>query len=75
MKKAVGVIAGNGKLPFLLASGIRATGRPVVAIGHREMTEKDLEGEVDSLHWVNIGELGRIIDILKMEGPIQYKAR
>ena len=41
MKKAVGVIAGNGKLPFLLASGIRATGRPVVAIGHRETTDRD----------------------------------
>jgi len=68
MKKAVGLIAGNGRLPFLLASGIRVTGRPVVAIGHRETTEKDLEGEVDSLHWVNIGELGKIIDILKMEG-------
>ena len=44
MKKAVGLIAGNGRLPFLLASGIRVTGRPVVAIGHRETTEKDLAG-------------------------------
>jgi DUF1009 family protein len=68
MKRAIGLIAGNGKLPLLLASGIRAVGHPVVAIGHRKATGENLKAEVDVLHWVDVGELGKIIELLKEEG-------
>ena len=68
MRGAVGLIAGDGKLPLLLASGIRAAGRPVVAIAHRGATEIDLQATANTFHWVNIGELGKIIALLKEEG-------
>jgi len=68
MRGAVGLIAGDGKLPLLLASGIRASSRPVVAIAHRGATDADLQAMVNTLHWVNIGELGKIIELLKEEG-------
>ena len=68
MKGAVGLIAGNGRLPTLLASAIEETGRKVIAIGHRGATQEDLKGVVHTLHWVNVGELGRMIELLKGEG-------
>jgi UDP-2,3-diacylglucosamine hydrolase len=68
MKEIVGLIAGDGKLPLLLASSLRSGSRPVVAIGHRGATETNLKAMVNTLHWVNIGELGKIIDLLKEEG-------
>jgi len=67
MKRTIGLIAGNGQLPLLLAAGIRTAGHRVVAVGHLGETRKDLEGHVDTLHWVHIGELGKIIDFLLKE--------
>ncbi len=67
MKAAVGLIAGNGRLPLLLARSVRAAGHPVAAIAHIGETRRDLSRYADSLHWVQIGELGRIIDLLHKE--------
>lgn len=67
MKGTIGIIAGNGQLPFLVAAGIRKAGHRVVAIGHFSETRKDLARQVDILHWVHIGELGKIIDFLLKE--------
>ncbi len=67
MKAPVGLIAGNGRLPLLLARNIRAGGRPVAAIAHVGETRKDLSRFVDSLQWVQIGELGKIIRLLQAE--------
>ena len=68
MRGAVGLIAGDGELPLLLASSLRARGNRVAAIAHRGLSREDLELKADSLHWVNLGELGKIIAILKAEG-------
>jgi DUF1009 family protein len=68
MKRMVGLIAGDGNLPELLASSLRSSSYPVVAIGHRGATRTGLEAMVNTLHWVNVGELGKIIDLLKEEG-------
>ncbi len=68
MKPTIGLIAGNGKLPILLAKSMRAAGHRVVAIGHLGETQKKLRYHVDTLHWVPIGALGKIIDLLLQEG-------
>jgi len=68
MKRMIGLIAGNGPLPRLVAGSIRAAGHRVVAIGHIGETGKDLENDVDTLKWVHIGELGKIINLLLEEG-------
>jgi DUF1009 family protein len=62
------LIAGNGRFPFLVARAARRTGRPVVAVAIREETFPELAGEVDSLEWVGLGQLGRCIDVLKAHG-------
>ena len=68
MKEKIGLIAGNGKLPELVAHNIRAAGHRVIAIGHFGETKKSLQSCVDTLEWVHIGELGKIIDFLLEEG-------
>ncbi len=67
MAESVGLIAGNGRFPFVVARAARRAGRRVVALGIREETAPELESEVDVLHWVGLGQLGRAIDLLKGE--------
>jgi len=67
----LGLIAGNGRFPFLVAAAARQRGHRVVAIGLREETDRDLEAAVDELHWVGLGELGRAIEALRGAGVSQ----
>jgi DUF1009 family protein len=64
----LGLIAGNGRFPFLAAAGARSAGRRVIALAIREETEPALEAAVDELHWVGLGQLGHAIDILRRAG-------
>jgi DUF1009 family protein len=64
----LGLIAGNGRFPFLAAAGARRAGRRVVALAIREETDPGLEAEVDELHWVGLGQLGRAIEIMREAG-------
>jgi len=64
----VGLIAGNGRFPFLVAAGARRAGRRVVGLAIREETDPGLEAEVDEFHWVGLGQLGKAIDILRRAG-------
>lgn len=66
--QALGLIAGNGRFPFLAAAGARRAGRRVVALALEEETAPELEREVDELHWVSLGQLGKAIEILKRAG-------
>jgi DUF1009 family protein len=64
----LGLIAGNGIFPRLVAGGAKAAGVPVVAVAHRGETDEALESEVDECTWVRVGELGKIIRTLKKAG-------
>ncbi|HVO12109.1 MAG TPA: UDP-2,3-diacylglucosamine diphosphatase LpxI [Vicinamibacteria bacterium] len=66
----LGLIAGNGRFPFLAAAGARRAGRRVVALAIREEAEPALErsADVDEFHWVGLGQLGRAIDLLHQAG-------
>lgn len=64
----LGLIAGNGRFPFLAAAGARRAGRRVVALAIREEAAPELEREVDEFHWVGLGQLGRAIELLQRAG-------
>jgi DUF1009 family protein len=57
----VGLIAGNGRFPLIFARTARAQGIEVVAVGHEGETLPELSDVVDSITWVKVGQLGRII--------------
>jgi UDP-2,3-diacylglucosamine hydrolase len=71
MKPTIGLIAGSGKLPLLLAANIRTAGHRLVIIGYNGVTRKDLGRYANGFHWVHIGELGRTIQWLAEEGAKQ----
>lgn len=65
---AIGLIAGNGRFPMLLAQAARTAGRKVVAVAHQGETLPELEEWVDAIHWVRLGEFGKLIRALKGAG-------
>ena len=64
----LGLIAGNGRFPFLVAQAARRNGRRVVAVAIREEAAPEIEQDVDSVTWVGLGQLGRCIDALRQGG-------
>ncbi|PYQ18688.1 MAG: DUF1009 domain-containing protein [Acidobacteria bacterium] len=64
----LGLIAGNGRFPFLVAAAARRAGRRVIAVAILEEAAPDLAGAVDEIHWVGLGQLGRCIDALRGAG-------
>jgi UDP-2,3-diacylglucosamine hydrolase len=71
----VGIIAGNGRFPFLALQGARDLGHDVTIVAIREEAFPDLEDEArragGELHWVSLGQLGKCIRLLKAAGVSQ----
>src|ERR687893_3068661 len=63
-----GLIAGNGKFPFLVAEGARRAGASLAVAAIREETDPAIEKVADSLTWVGVGQLGKMIRFFKREG-------
>jgi UDP-2,3-diacylglucosamine hydrolase len=68
----IGLIAGNGKFPFLALTGARSLGHDVTIVAVKEEAWPDLEQAAREaaadFHWVSLGQLGRCIKILKAAG-------
>jgi UDP-2,3-diacylglucosamine hydrolase len=63
-----GLIAGNGKFPFMVVEGARQAGARLVVAAIREETDPSIEELADRVEWVGIGQLGRMIRFFKDEG-------
>ena len=63
-----GLIAGNGRFPILALETARSLGHEMVAIGITEEASRDIEALAARTYWISIGELSKLIDILKREG-------
>jgi UDP-2,3-diacylglucosamine hydrolase len=66
-----GLIAGNGRFPFLVLEGARSQGIDMVVIAIKEEADPDLAKQTSRLHWVSLGELSKTIDLLHQEGVAQ----
>lgn len=71
--KKLGLIAGNGRFPFLLLDAARAEGLTVVVAAIREEADEEMNARAaaDSgivVHWLSLGELSRLIDTFHKEG-------
>lgn len=63
-----GLIAGNGKFPFLVVEGARRAGAELAVAAIKEETDPAIEKVAERLTWVGIGQLGRMIRFFKREG-------
>lgn len=69
MVRILGLIAGGGGLPFAVVREARERGvERVVAVGFPGQTAPELERQVDELHWVHVGQLGKLIRALRAAG-------
>jgi UDP-2,3-diacylglucosamine hydrolase len=69
----LGLIAGNGRFPFLLLDAARAQGLAVTVAAIREETDAEMDRRAAadrsiSVHWISLGELSRLIEVFHKEG-------
>jgi len=70
----LGLIAGNGRFPFLVLDAARAMGHEVTIVAIREEASTELEQAAASgrpaasVHWISLGQLGGWLKILKQAG-------
>jgi DUF1009 family protein len=67
-KPRIGLLAGGGRFPFLVAEAARRQGAEVVCVAIRDHADKEIEAAVDRMHWAGIGKMGRIISTFRREG-------
>jgi hypothetical protein len=63
----LGLIAGNGFFPIMAALSAKRKGIEIVAVAFKGETSRVLAKYVSKIHWIRIGELGKLFDILKEE--------
>ncbi|MEX2270175.1 MAG: UDP-2,3-diacylglucosamine diphosphatase LpxI [Vicinamibacterales bacterium] len=72
MKTRLGLIAGNGRFPFLIVEAARELGRPLSVVAIKEEAFPELEEDVRKdggrIEWIALGQLGKAIEFLKSEG-------
>jgi DUF1009 family protein len=66
-----GLIAGNGRFPFLVLEGARSQGIEMAVIAIREEASPELERAAQRFHWVSLGELSKAIELMQQEGVKQ----
>jgi len=69
----LGLIAGNGRFPFLLLEAARAHSLSVVVAAIKEETDPEIDARAAAdpairVHWLSLGELSRLIETFQAEG-------
>jgi len=62
-----GLIAGNGKFPFLVIEGAKKQGASLAVVAIKEETDKRIEAIAEKIIWVGIGQLGKMISFFKQQ--------
>jgi DUF1009 family protein len=63
-----GLIAGNGTFPFLVLEAARSQGIDMVVAAIKEETYPEIEQHAKTVHWMSLGQLGKLIKTFKSEG-------
>src|SRR5437773_2950350 len=67
--KRLGLIAGNGRFPFLVLDAARAQGLEVIVAAIEEETFPGIESHgAVAVHWLSLGELSKLIETFRREG-------
>jgi UDP-2,3-diacylglucosamine hydrolase len=72
----LGLIAGNGRFPFLVLDAARGAGHDVTIVAIKEETFPELAEDAArppgaALHWISLGQLGACIRVLEQAGVTQ----
>ncbi len=66
--RTLGLIAGNGRFPFLVLDAARAQGYEVVVAAIKEETFPEIESRGIMVHWLSLGELSKLIETFRGAG-------
>ena len=66
--ETIGLIAGGGQFPLMVAEAARKQNSNVVAVAHIGETDPSLADKVDEIVWIKLGQLGQLIKALKKKG-------
>lgn len=67
----IGLIAGQGGFPVLFAKAALSVKKPVIVFGIEGVTDRRVEEFSSEAHYVGLGELGRLLDLLKAKSVKQ----
>lgn len=65
LSSPIGLVAGSGGFPLEFARNARARGLSVVAVAHTGETDPEIESIVDRCMWIKVGQIGKLLRILK----------
>jgi DUF1009 family protein len=71
LKETIGIIAGGGKFPLMVARAARAQGLRVAAVAHQGETDPAICEFVDIITWIRLGQLGHLVSALKKMGALR----
>lgn len=63
-----GLIAGNGRFPLLALESAQRLGHDVTVVAIEEEASREVEAMAPRCHWISLGQLSKLIDILKQDG-------
>jgi len=64
----LGLIAGNGKFPLILAANAKIEGVEVIAVALNEETDPGIADVASKVYWLSLTQLGKLISTFKKEG-------
>jgi DUF1009 family protein len=68
-KEKLGLIAGNGRFPFLVLDAARAQNLEVIVAAIKEETSPEIDSHgASAVHWLSLGELSKLIETFRREG-------
>jgi UDP-2,3-diacylglucosamine hydrolase len=67
-KEKYGLIAGNGRFPFMVLQSAREQSIDVVVAAIKEETFPEIESCGFAVHWLGLGELGKLIRVFRNAG-------
>lgn len=66
-----GLIAGNGQFPFLVVEGAKKIGASLSVVAINEETDKRIDDVAETITWLGLGQLGKMISFFKKQGVTQ----
>lgn len=66
--KVLGLVAGGGQFPLMVAQGARKQGYAVAAVAFSGETGSDIDQAIDSVKWIKLGQLSKLINFFKDKG-------
>ncbi|MGQ9618036.1 MAG: LpxI family protein [Candidatus Aminicenantia bacterium] len=65
MEEIMGIIAGEGKFPLIVLREAKKSGYSIAVAGIKDIASPELEKEADYFTYINIGEVGKLVEFLK----------